>query len=185
MDDQKKLEKAFNRMKKKTFLTLSQLGVSIDELERDFEICLVPVGNINALKDFIWGQFNKHLARHPTDFQKQHSIYKSMAHFNYDYSDGKRVLELKKLAMHAYKMSNESALKNEYMLAIIIGSHTSCPVCRAEESRTMEVNDCFYNYILPHENCTCEGFGCCCEIGFIRNSKNIPYDNIELTDDDD
>ena len=185
MDDQKKLEKVFNRMKKKTFLTLSQLGVSIDELERDFAIYFVPVGNINALKDFIWGQFNKHLARHPTDSQKQYLIYKSMAYFDYDYSDGKRVLELKIQAMRAFKDSEKNSGINEYRHAQILSYPTNCPVCWGDNEKIYELDEYFSTDILPHKNCTCEGFGCACIVIFPRNGKKFDYEDIELTDEDD
>lgn len=185
MEDQKKLEKVFYRMKKKTFLNLSQLGASIEELEKDFEISFVPVGNINALKDFVWGQLNKHLARYPTDFQKQHSIYKSMAYFDYDYSDGKRVLELKLNAMSALKSLQKECSVNEYLHAEILSFPTSCPVCWGDHGKTFELDKYFSTDILPHKNCTCEGFGCVCTIIFPRNGKKFDYEDIELTDDDD
>ncbi|MBW8361141.1 MAG: hypothetical protein K0M56_03005 [Kaistella sp.] len=172
MDDQKKLEKEFNQIKKATFLKLQQLGVPNDELELDFGDYNVAKFNLRALLDFVWSQFNKHILRQESNFDAQSRTYFEMAIFRFKYENGKGVFELKKQSVEAKKQSYELMLNHNHALdmnVVIITAKDSCAVCMNDQGRCIALKDFLHMNILPHENCTCEGFGCTCSFGVKAN----------------
>lgn len=173
MDEQKKLEKEFSLVKKETFLLLMNLGIQEDKLENNFKSSNAFNGNVGALKDFVWGQFNKHISENSDNWDLQSRIYESMVHFRYKYESVKDV-SAKKLAMDAFKNSNEHLLERSdiNIKAQIVSFHTSCPVCYADNLRLIDLEEFFSTDIIPHKNCTCPGMGCSCRVGF-RRIRNI------------
>lgn len=172
MDD-KKLEKKFTTLKSACFRDLENLGVLISEIEQDFADSKIPHGNLSALQDFIWYQYNKNISRYSHDFDKQVMTYNSMAHFRYKYEGGKGVHELKKLAVEAKKQSYiPISLDNQItMEAVIITAKDCCDACKQDEGRSMDLQEFLNNNILPHEECTCKGFGCTCWFG-VRGKRD-------------
>ncbi|MBU8883963.1 hypothetical protein KSK37_12780 [Kaistella sp. DKR-2] len=176
MDDTRKLEKEFNRIKKSTFLTLQQLGVPTVELENDFINSNIEAGNVRALRDFIWYQFNKHLQREAKDSDLQSRIYYAMAMFRFNYEEGKDVDRLKQQSIDAkkthYKISQTGT--GVVMDAKIYNSiKNCCPECTADDGKAFDLDEFLDSDRLPHKNCTCEGFGCGCSFGVVaRRDEN-------------
>lgn len=170
MDNINKLEKEFNRIKKSTFLTLQQLSVPTVELENDFIKSNIRAGNVRALRDFVWYQFNKHLQREAKDFDLQSQIYYAMAMFRFNYEEGKGVDRLKQQSIDAkkthYKISQTST--GVVMDSKIYNSiKNCCPECTADDGKAFDLNEFLDSDRLPHKNCTCEGFGCGCTFGVV------------------
>ena len=171
MDDTKKLEKEFNRIKKSTFLTLQQLGIPTIELENDFIDSDVGAGNVRALRDFVWYQFNKYLDREAKDFDLQSRIYYAMAMFRFNYEEGKGVDRLKQQSIEAKKTEIGRGV---VMDAKIHNSFKNCcPECTADHGKAFDLDDFLKSDRLPHKNCTCGGFGCGCTFGVVaRRDEN-------------
>lgn len=184
MDDKKKLEKEFNRIKKSTFQTLQLLGVPTPELENDFTDSNIGDGNVRALRDFVWYQFNKHLDRKARDFHLQSRIYYEMAMFRFNFEEGKGVDELKQLSIDAkkthYKLSEIG--KGVVMDAKVYNSFKNCcPECTADHGKAYDLEEFLKSDRLPHKNCTCGGFGCGCFFDAVarldENGLFISYDD--------
>lgn len=164
MENTKKTEREFNRIKKDMFRTLEQLNVPISELEKDFENYLVPANNTRALRDFIWSQFNKHIGRMSHDFQFQAFTYSAMANFRHKYEGDRDTFELKKLSFQAMKMNDEHLIHSKIgrYNAHIIAFPDCCPACAVDKDRYIDLKEFLQMDILPHKDCTCIDYGCNC-----------------------
>jgi len=187
MDDKKKLEKEFKRIKKSTFRTLQLLGVPTIELENDFTDSNIGDGNVRALRDFVWYQFNKHLDRKARDFHLQARIYYEMAMFRFNYEEGKGIDGLKQLSIDAkkthYKLSEID--RGMAMDAKVYNSFKNCcPECTADHGKAYDLDEFLKSDRLPHKNCTCGGFGCGCFFDAVarldENGLFIFYDDYAI-----